>query len=722
MFRKFNRVNMHTTYQENRGLRGHTAFIALLLALVVGSASQAAPAQAAPARDTDIVFSFISLKTLRPVCVGDKEEIHVSLHRKLEPSDPNYRGDLLGGTWQAVPGISIKAAVVEASIGQISPTQNTTNWSGNSNFVFLAENPGETIIRFEGTVVTPNWFGTNEGGDTQSGIINHPIKVINCKFNVTTIGDWNDPLSYSSTAVSNEAVVTADADGQFSGSASVNWVGFGWSGQVAGRCGFPMQIASGQANYTGQMDESGQLVLNQTFEPVEGSYSYVCPDMSSGWGHGLFTSEPLVISMPASGGVSTLANVLRLKWFGQIAGSVTTVVIPVEDEAAAKLNNQKAVSPWMLGGLVGLVLTHAFKKKGKLFSSKRWISALLVLLPLLVMSACGTVADGPAADSQVTDGAAADSQDLNGLTVQADIVFGPGDFIFPDTNAGLTDLSSYKATLALSFDGTRAGQPEQWTETYILASTQEPAARQLTIEKSGDVSNPEAVFMAEVDGAAYERRGESACSATVIDAENSQIERLNPAGFLTGVIGAEEAGSETVNDVAADHYTFDERAFGQEGLAQSTGEMWVASEGGYIVRYLLTTVGTADYFGEGLEGTLTWDYELTEVNTPLAIELPADCPAGMVDAPRLPDASSVLNVPSVLAYDTSSSPAEAVAFYQEEIPGLGWTLVGEPNITDTMTILDFTNGDQTLRVILSAGESATTVRIIISGAQCSGDC
>ncbi len=336
--------------------------------------------------------------------------------------------------------------------------------------------------------------------------------------------------------------------------------------------------------------------------------------------------------------------------------------------------------------------------------SKRWRVVLLILMPLLVSSACQAETGGPPADAQVSDD----------VTIQANVVFGPGVFIFPETKAGLADLSSYKATLTLSFDGTRDGQTEQWSKTYVMLRTKEPAARQLTIEKSGDVSDLDPVFMAEADGAAYERRGESACIATVIDQENSQIDRLDPAGLLTGVIGAEEAGNETVSDVAANHFTFDERAFGQLGLAQSTGEMWVASEGGYIVRYLVTTEGDAVYFGEGVEGTLTWDYQLTDVNVPAAIELPADCPAGMVDAPLLADASNVLNMPSVLGYDTSSSAEEAATFYQEQIPALGWTVVGEPNITAATAVLDFAKGDQKLTIIIRADEGATKVHILLS--------
>ena len=161
---------------------------------------------------------------------------------------------------------------------------------------------------------------------------------------------------------------------------------------------------------------------------------------------------------------------------------------------------------------------------------------------------------------------------------------------------------------------------------------------------------------------------------------DSLAERLEPAGFLTGVIGAEAAGSETVNG-AADHYTFDERALGQLGLAKSTGELWVASNGGYIVRYKVATKGTAVYFGEGIEGTLTWDYELTGVNQPVAVELPKGCPAGMVNAPLLPGATAVRRVPGLLSYSTSTGLAAAAAFYQKQIPLLGWKLTGDPDVT-----------------------------------------
>jgi hypothetical protein len=331
----------------------------------------------------------------------------------------------------------------------------------------------------------------------------------------------------------------------------------------------------------------------------------------------------------------------------------------------------------------------------------------MILLPLLVSLAC----------SFQTGGGAEVTPTADIVSVPRKLAFGPGPFILADMKVGLSDLSSYKATLTYSFDGTQGGQAEKWSKTYVMLATKEPVARQLTIETTGNVPAPETVFMAEQNGASYERRGENDCIATVIDQGNSLADWMEPAGFLTSVMGADVASSETVNSIKANGYTFDQRALGALDIVQATGKMWVASQGGYIVKYMVTMNGDANYFGEGIEGTLTWDYELTNVNKPVTFALPSDCPAGMVNAPQLPNATNVLNMPSVLTYDTTSSPADAAAFYQQQIPKLGWTPTGEPTIGDTTALLIFTQGNQTLTVIITVGDTGTNVQIVLDEAQ-----
>jgi hypothetical protein len=302
------------------------------------------------------------------------------------------------------------------------------------------------------------------------------------------------------------------------------------------------------------------------------------------------------------------------------------------------------------------------------------------------------------------------------LILQQEIAFGPGSFDFTDTQAGLSDLSSYTATLTLSFSGTRAGNSETWSKTYVMLAATDPPARQWTIETSGDLSNSEMVYLAEMDGVDYERRGEQACTASAVPEGDPLSGRLALASFLTGVIGAEAVGQDTVNNVATDHYTFDQRALGEEGLTKASGELWIAADGDYIVKYLLNTQGNEDYFGEGIEGTLTLDYQLSDVNQG-EIVLPADCPPGMVDAPLLPDAADIVKVPGLLAYDTSTSLEDTAAFYQEQIPGLGWEAVGEPDVAEAMQMLKYTRDDLRMTVLLTAESGKTTVNITVERSQ-----
>jgi hypothetical protein len=361
-----------------------------------------------------------------------------------------------------------------------------------------------------------------------------------------------------------------------------------------------------------------------------------------------------------------------------------------------------------------------------------WIIRSFLVFPLFVSFACSSSPSSTPAPTTLLPDVAATTAPASTLpvsssppstaavstppgtgpqTFDASLVFGSGPFSLQTTTAGLAALASYTATLTLSFEGTRSGQPSTWSKTYAMLAMTTPAARQLTIQKSGEGADPAQVFMAEMNGAAYEKIAQDACTAKVIAPDATLAQRFEPAGLLAGVVGADAAGSEAINGASSDHYTFDEHALGQAGRATATGEMWVASDGGYIVKYLLTTKGDANYFGEGIEGTLSWDYELTDIGQPVTITLPDDCPPGMLNVPQLPDASSVTNVPGLLTYQTATSLADIAAFYQAQITSLGWTPGNDPTYTDTSMIEDFTQGTATLTVTAATDAGVITVTI-----------
>ena len=241
-----------------------------------------------------------------------------------------------------------------------------------------------------------------------------------------------------------------------------------------------------------------------------------------------------------------------------------------------------------------------------------------------------------------------------------------------DPRIGLSSLSSYKSAITITFDGTLDGAAVSWKKAYSMVATSEPHARQWTIERSGSAIQPISEFKAELGGLDYASSAQGACTANLVDADHLLADQLELATFLPAVIGAEDAGADTVNGIVASHYTFDESALIEAGWTETSGEVWVASDGGYIVKYTLTGKGDEHALGEGIQGTQTIDYELTEPNAAAAIQLPEDCPPGMVDAPLLTDAANVKRYPGSLTYTSATSVKEAAAFYQEQLSQAGW--------------------------------------------------
>jgi len=346
---------------------------------------------------------------------------------------------------------------------------------------------------------------------------------------------------------------------------------------------------------------------------------------------------------------------------------------------------------------------------------------LLALLIALALSACTTqgTTPGPASPEGPAE------QDPTPAEVQATPIpipvvetVGPGSFDLPDPLAGLADFSSYRATLQVSFDGVRGGQPVQWAETYTMLVSSQPAARQVIFEQAGQAAETGAfpLLLVEMDGMLYERRGENGlCSASLSTDDDALARHWEPAAALLSLFGADDAGSETVNEVPARHYSFDQRALILMDNTKSEGGVWVAEDGGHVVRYLLSITAGADYFGDGQEGTMTLEYNLFEVNQPQAIPMPEGCPPAPVSAPLMSGAANVQHLPGLMTYELPAADLEEVlAFYQAELPALGWEVVGEPYITETTGVLGFTQDARQLTVIAAAGESQTLVQIAVS--------
>ena len=87
----------------------------------------------------------------------------------------------------------------------------------------------------------------------------------------------------------------------------------------------------------------------------------------------------------------------------------------------------------------------------------------------------------------------------------------------------------------------------------------------------------------------------------------------------------ELVGSETLNGVGTDHYVFKLSGLGVESGADVTtnqGEYWIAQDGGYLVKYVLVAEEQTE---PGKPIRFSVSIELTSINQPVEITLPAEC-------------------------------------------------------------------------------------------------
>ncbi len=292
-------------------------------------------------------------------------------------------------------------------------------------------------------------------------------------------------------------------------------------------------------------------------------------------------------------------------------------------------------------------------------------------------------------------------------------VSSPTAFDLPDPAVGLDSLGNYRATLTLTFDGTRDGQPEQWSRIDTLAVSRDPAARVYTSDQSG--STVRQLVRVVIGATLYETVDAGACTAIAAadDIPPFGTTPCEPAALLSGLLGAEEVGTETIGAVPTTHYTFDERSFGSPDPATSIGDVWLADQGGYVVRYLLVTEGSTGYLGAGVAGRFTWDYQLELIDEPVEIARPAGCPPGLIESPRPPDAAVTHDLPGHLAYTTGNVSTEVAAFYEAQLPAAGWALTSlAPSINNGWR-LTFTRADEELTLIVSALDSGSDVVLLV---------
>ncbi|HET7009876.1 MAG TPA: hypothetical protein VFI11_03805 [Anaerolineales bacterium] len=288
-----------------------------------------------------------------------------------------------------------------------------------------------------------------------------------------------------------------------------------------------------------------------------------------------------------------------------------------------------------------------------------------------------------------------------------------------DPAIGLSDLQTYRAELRLDFEGMKDGEPLEWSQTLSLAVDRSEQARLLSVDftdSDGAESNT-AVVAGQFRQIHFTRSGAGACSGRLVEPSDTAPEIPEPARLLPPVHGASAAGtSEVFEGVDVVRYQLDELSVTFGEGADVEGSALVASEGGYLVQYMLRVVGSAGQFGEGVSGEMRWVYELQDVNRALSLAPPPGCPVETVEAPMPEDAREVVSRPGFLSFATDLVIPQAAEFYEERLPDEGWDPSTDNFVSDTFAFLTYARGGDRLTIQIR-GVGKTQVWLLLESAE-----
>jgi hypothetical protein len=225
----------------------------------------------------------------------------------------------------------------------------------------------------------------------------------------------------------------------------------------------------------------------------------------------------------------------------------------------------------------------------------------------------------------------------------------PSEPVDLDISTGVDELDSYRAMFTMDVEGVDAeGTDQSGTIDMTVEVDNTTENAHITMDMSGGtVGGTEDVSMEmyQVDGSAYMLMAGVGCISTPTGAEE-----LPAVGDMIGDSTIQDArmverGVE-VNGIVTDRYTIEDvgslmgsEEMAVEELTVQKADVWVAQDGGYLVKMDIDATGTD---ASGTEGDFIMQYELQEVNNIDEITLPDECAnaselPGLEDLPAAPD-------------------------------------------------------------------------------------
>ncbi|MFO7680267.1 MAG: hypothetical protein R6X34_09470 [Chloroflexota bacterium] len=305
--------------------------------------------------------------------------------------------------------------------------------------------------------------------------------------------------------------------------------------------------------------------------------------------------------------------------------------------------------------------------------------------------------------------------------------------------AKLEELTSYRYDMVIEVAGKNADGTES-TQTMLMnlaVSTDPPATSMtMTAEGTADMADVGTIEFTQIGDTSYIVMTDMGCMVLPAEGEGAisseeLTENFSPDDIMENLDNVTFVGKEKINGIDVLHYTYDETAMKAEdavGIESAEGHIYVAEDGGYMVRSIMDIVGSsafaADMGTEAFQSATTHiEMNLTDVNEDVVITPPAACegqelPEAM-NWPMLPDAADTISFGGMASYTTETSAEDAIAFYTEGMGEMGYSLDESGTlVTENSGFLNFINeNDVTVMVTISQDPSSglTSITIMADG-------
>jgi len=299
---------------------------------------------------------------------------------------------------------------------------------------------------------------------------------------------------------------------------------------------------------------------------------------------------------------------------------------------------------------------------------------------------------------------------------------------FEDLGYGLSELESFQFELVQSLDGVdQAGNPIILTVTNIQEVIKPLQIFHLILRSKTEVETSQYFEVFRFGNEVYlidsdQNTGEIVCTTFTEDLDAfiaSEFDSGLSLIFSDLSIGEKVEEGVLVNEILTDHYLVEDLKMANSTLKNAKGEIWIAQNGGYIVRFTGMATGESVSVVDGVQGsgTIEWNFNLSEVNQITEITLPETCKllteGGINDIPVPENAMEVTKIGSMLSFLAPDQPAELAEFYRLEMINAGYTLK-EEIVYENFYAYTFEKAEETITLILALGkESGSEATIIL---------